>query len=410
MQLSRRNFVRSAAASTLVASAPLSLTFAATAGSGSAGDILVMISLRGGMDGLNFLAPADDADYVTSRIAGLRLDQGLPISGGPTNQDWRLHRLAAPMKELYDNGQLAFIHAAGLMADTRSHFQAIDLLERGIVDPALIGTAHGWLTRHLATREDGSFGAVAASSLAPDTLLGDVAALSIPDVSDFALYEPALFGFLQQAYVQPDMVSAAGQTTLQSLSNFNVRLQARKATHPETDPTATSYDPDEFTQGLDVVTQLVRMEIGLSVATIEFENWDTHVQQQGQFERNVTRLATGLATFWNNLSPWHDRLTVVILSEFGRRLESNADAGTDHGHGNVISVLGGNVNGGKVFGRWPGLAREQLDLGDLAVVTDVRQVLSEILVLRRNETALDTVFPRFTPGLPLGFVRASGKA
>ena len=169
-----------------------------------------------------------------------------------------------------------------------------------------------------------------------------------------------------------------------------------------------AYETTETGRALQTVAELLKMDIGLSVACVDIGGWDHHEQMGGRFATLAGQFARGLAAFWNDTARYHDRLTVVVMTEFGRRLRTNKSNGTDHGHGGVMMALGGKVNGGGIYGRWPGLASGRLDNGvDLAVSTDYRAVLAEILAARLNAAALlPRIFPGYVPGRPLGLVRA----
>jgi uncharacterized protein (DUF1501 family) len=161
-----------------------------------------------------------------------------------------------------------------------------------------------------------------------------------------------------------------------------------------------SYTGDEFGLGLQQVAQLIKADVGLEVACLDLGGWDTHEQQgtlDGVFNSLLGGLARGLQAFYTDLAERMGGVTVVVMSEFGRRIAENASSGTDHGHGNVMFLLGGSVNGGQVFSRWPTLSPEALDDGDLAITTDYRDVLAEIVTRRLHNPALDQVFPNYAP-------------
>jgi uncharacterized protein (DUF1501 family) len=165
-----------------------------------------------------------------------------------------------------------------------------------------------------------------------------------------------------------------------------------------------AYEETEAGRALQTVARLIKMEIGLSVACVDIGGWDHHEQMPGRFATLIGQFARALATFWNDTAHYHNRLTVVVMTEFGRRLRSNKSNGTDHGHGGVMMALGGNIRGGAIYGLWPGLSSAQLDNGvDLAVTTDYRAVLAEILTKRRGAgSRIPSIFPGLTPKPPLG--------
>ena len=149
---------------------------------------------------------------------------------------------------------------------------------------------------------------------------------------------------------------------------------------------------------------MIKINAGLRVAEVEYTNWDTHVNQQPRFTACASILSKGLGAFYNDIAAYANQVTVVVMSEFGRRVQSNANTGTDHGHGNVMMVLGGRVNGGRIYGNWLGLAPSVLDLGDVPVTTDYRSVLSEVLAGTRGAVPA-AVFPKFKAAAPLGLMR-----
>lgn len=387
---------------------------------GAKDPILLVVFLRGGMDGLNFCAPVDDTDYMAARagdlrihdrgdLAGLALDRGL---GG----DFRLHHSAGPLHELYQAGRLAIVHAAGLPNGTRSHFDAMDLMERGSVDNKSLAT--GWLSRHLATqRPSGLLPVIAAGSSTPGSLLGSGEAVSMWDPEGFGIathwQEPAEASeILRGFYAGGDSpLHGAARRTLDA-----VRVVQRGVPR-DGDGIAVPYEPengasypDDYTwhQSLVTVARLIKMDVGLTLATLDFGGWDTHEGQAYRFPQQVDTLARGLGALYNDLSRYHDRLSIVVMSEFGRRLKSNESGGTDHGHGNLMMLLGQQVNGGRMFGQWPGLATEQLDdRADLAITTDYRQVLAELLVRGLGNAQLGRVLPGLGSYQPLGVLKGT---
>jgi uncharacterized protein (DUF1501 family) len=369
-------------------------------------DILVTIFLRGGCDGLSLVAPYDDPIYVTKR-GSIAVTGALNIN--PQNSTFissvGLHPSAAPLKELYDQGRLAIVHAAGLDNDTRSHFDAMDYMERGTPNNKNTGT--GWLTRHLQiTNPDGLLPTLAAGSAAPNALLGEPDAVAMNDPRSYGLsgpwhytsnndtrYKDAMLKTVSKFYTGSDLVQEAGKRTIETIN-------ALRGTADYTP--LTTYPTGSFGDSLKAVAQMIKLEIGLRVATVDLGGWDHHEAEgvndtYGPFNRLADTLARGLHAFYNDLPSHQGKLTVVVMSEFGRRLGVNQSNGTDHGHGNMMLVLGGQVNGGKVYGTWPGLADEQLDQSqDLAITTDFRTVLSEIVARRLGNNKLGAVFPGIT--------------
>ncbi len=382
-------------------------------------DALVVLFQRGGCDGLSLLAPTNDPDYVADRVPELRVLADGPRPGRAIRQsvapavDFRLHPEAAPLGDLYDAGHLAFVHAAGLENGTRSHFVAQDLMDRGLSGIGSLKTVDdGWLTRLLAARP-ASMPAVATTPGVPNSLAFHADSLAIPDLRGGLGLPggPQAHDVLTALYAgADDPFGRAARTTLADMALIDGHLPRGAdgkvaAYQPEA---GAVYEETETGRALQTVARLLKMDLGLSVAAIDVGGWDHHEQMAGRFASLAGQFARGLAAFWNDTARYHDRLTVVVMTEFGRRLRTNKSNGTDHGHGGVMLVLGGHVNGGAVHGTWPGLASHQLDNGvDLAVTTDYRTVLAEIVATRLNAgPALPAIFPGGVPARRLGIVRA----
>ncbi len=389
-------------------------------GANATNSILVVLHLRGGCDGLNLISPANDPDFIAARISDLRVaaDGGSAgyslANGADKNIDFRLHNAAGGLNELYKSGNLAFIHACGLTNATRSHFVATDMIEHGVASDAdMARVTSGWLARALQTNRPATPSVRAIS--ANGAVSGDLSDL------DYVMAVPALDGGLApvggsgisnalwQMYAdQPGDVAAAGRIAMELMADIDIKVPRDKDGHVigYQSGTGINYDTSgEIARPLKTIAQLIKMEMGLEVATLDLGDWDMHENQPGRFKNNAQRLSDGLTAFWNDLSAYHDRLTVVTVTEFGRRLRNNKSNGTDHGRASVMTVLGGKITGGKMYGRWPGLKSEQLDEGvDLAVTTDYRQVLSEILDHRSGNTNA-AWFPNFKPGEKLGLFK-----
>jgi uncharacterized protein (DUF1501 family) len=398
----------------LWAGRPLSSLAFAQGGAGFNAEILVLISLRGGMDGLHALAPLGDAHYAAARPLELRVTDatGLALTNAPSGL--ALHAKAAPLKELYEAGRLALVHACGLTNGTRSHFEAIELMERG--QPKAQSARTGWLARYLAAAggpaSGATLGAVASGGELPGSLLGYGPAVSIPAASEFTIQgDPRLAGLLRSLYTGKQPAHLSAQTALAAVRTVQSKLpknaDGEAIAYQTTAAYPTEWYADDLSEALRNLAQLIKLDLGLHVATVDFGGWDTHEGQAYRFPQLLEALARAVAAFYNDLTAYHSRLTVCIMSEFGRRLRANQSYGTDHGHGNVMWVLGQNVAGGRVYGTWPGLATEQLDNRvDLAVTTDYRTVLSEIMIKRLKTNALPQIFPEFAPPPWLGLVKS----
>lgn len=382
-------------------------------------DILVVVFLRGGMDGLNAVLPiaGDDRGYYEVS----RENIAIPTSGNnaalPLNDFLGLHPAAAPFYGLYQDKKLAIIHAAGLTSDTRSHFDAMKYMELGT--PNSKSAVNGWLTRHLLTSSNlpGQIimPALAVGNLQPTSLAGSTEAIGMTNPNGFSLgghwqYEDSQRTALRQLYTGASWLHNAG---IQTLDAIDVIEYGNPGNY--TPENGAVYPNNSFGQNLRTVAQMIKLQLGMRVATVDLGGWDTHESQgdggTGYFANQFGTLASGLAALMTDLSNSNgtdhtQRLTVVVMSEFGRTFKQNASRGTDHGHGNVMFVLGGKVNGGAVHGSWPGLHTDQLyDRRDLAITTDYRRILSEILIRRLENPNLGQIFPGYTEYQPMGIVQ-----
>ena len=377
------------------------------------GDTLVVVFLRGAADTLNLIVPHGEAAYYERR----------PTLGIPRPDDTRaapaartvdldgffgLHPALKPLLPAWQAGHLAAVHACGAPDESRSHFRAMELMERGVDDER--GPASGWIGRHLATLNTGNpspLRAIGLGAMPQRSLSGAAPVSALRSITDFHLGGDARAAAQFQAalgtlYAGPEPLDATGRETLGILDT----LQAL-------DPAAyvpaggAAYPDSEFGLGLRQIAMLMKAEVGLEVAAIDLGGWDTHFAQGGSvglMAGLIADLGQGLAAFHADTAAQASRLTVVVISEFGRRVQENGSLGTDHGHGSAMLLLGGHVAGGRVHGRWPGLTPEALiGPGDLAVTTDYRDVLAEVVRLRLNNSALAEVFPGYTP-VPVGVV------
>lgn len=386
-------------------------------------ETLVVVFLRGGLDGLSLVAPLSDAIYQDERrdlalpTTGANRGLELAVNNASFTSSMALHPKAAPLKELYDARKLAIIHACGLENDTRSHFEAMDCMERGT--PNNKNTPSGWLARHIQSGGiSGLVPSLAASASTPVALLGSADAVSMANLSNFHINStwryvrddvPYSLNQAVSAMYQGDtgLTRQAGQRTLGVLNALPDEIDDYVPTP------GVTYPGGGFGESLQAVAQAIKLDLGLRVATVDYGGWDTHEDQgnngEGYFADQVDRLSRGLHALYTDLPNHQNRLTIVVMSEFGRRLGVNSSSGTDHGHGNLMLVLGGNTNGGNMYGRWPGL--EDLDQSqDLRITTDYRAVLSEILIRRLGNPQLGTIFPGLTSYAPSGIVRGNDLA
>ena len=368
------------------------------------GDILVCVFMRGAADGLNLVVPHGDKDYNSQRDT-LALEQPKPGNANAVidlDGFFGLHPNLRPFKDIYDAGALAIVHAVGSPDPTHSHFDAMDFMERGTPGEKAIPT--GWIGRHLqqvASSNQSPFRAVGMGSLLQASLRGPVQATALQSIANFHLQgdqkkAQAIQDALAALYAGDGFVEAEGQQTLQAMRDL-----AKIAQQKYTPANGASYPQTGYGKSLATVAQLIKSGLGLEVACVDIGGWDTHVQQgtisDGQMPRLITEFANGLAAFYSDLQDQMKRITVVTMSEFGRRVQENTSHGTDHGHGGVMFVMGGGIIGRKVYGEWPGLSKDNLyGPGDLAITTDFRDVLGEIVQKRLNNPNLAAVFPGYS--------------
>lgn len=405
MNPSRRSFLKSTGLGFLAFGLPPSfLVRAAGAEQNARGKSLVVVFQRGGMDGLNVVIPFKDQAYYALRPT---IAVKEPASGDERGIDldgyFALHPALAPLKTIYDKGQLAIVHAAGSPDNSRSHFDSQDYMELGT--PGIKSTPEGWLNRYLSEkRAAGSpFRGVAVSPQMPRTLAGRAPALSMSSIEEFRLRNLAMAGALEKLYSNSadPLFRQGGKSLFEAMA----RLRAIESRIP---PSTATYSAGRFGNGLKQIARLIKADLGLEVAFTEIEGWDTHVAEggaSGQLANRLKELGEDLAAFYQDLGDRMEDVVLVTMSEFGRTARENGNRGTDHGHANVMFVLGGSVCGGKVYGRWPGLAPEALYEGrDLALTTDFRTVCSEAISRHLGQAETTNVFPGFRASAPLGMI------
>ena len=390
---------------------------------GNAGhDALIVLFLRGGADGLNVIVPHGDDDYYR-----LRPTLALPKPNNKTELAnaravdldgfFGLHPALAPLYPLYKEGKFAPIHAIGSGDQTRSHFEAMATMERGLAQES--GSASGWIARHLATTEsehDSPLRAVAVADTMPDSLRGATNAVALLNLNDFRLSTPTTVKTDRAAEISDSLRSLYAEEKTGSAANPKSKIQNPKSdlsvagsatldaldAVKRLDPAnyrpapGAVYPVSDIGNGLRQVACLVKGQVGLEVAFLEMGGWDTHVAQgrdAGLMSGNLGNLGKALAAFAADLGTDLNRVTLIVMTEFGRRAYENFSLGTDHGRASVMLTLGGNVNGGKVHGEWPGLAKPKLEgPGDLRVTTDYRDVLAEALTRRIGNPHTEAVF------------------
>lgn len=374
--------------------------------SGPRGDTLVVVFLRGAADILNMVVPHGEEAYYR-----LRPSLGIPrpddSKAKPDERTLDLdgffgfHPSMRALLDAWQSYQLAIIHACGAPDESRSHFKAMELMERGVDDER--GPASGWIGRHLATLNTGNSSplrAVGMGTRPQRSLSGTVPVSALRSIADFHLGGDARS--LQQMRLALNTVYADDVLGQDTLSIMDTLETLDPLTYTATRD--AKYPDSEFGLALKQTAMLIKAEVGLEVSAIDVGGWDTHFAQgstTGLMPNLMKDLAEGLAAFHADMYDHMNQLTTVTMSEFGRRASENGSLGTDHGHGSMMMVLGGNVLGGRVHGEWPGLEEGQImGPGDLAVTTDYRDVLSEILVKRLNNPATADIFPNYQVKIP----------
>lgn len=373
------------------------------------GDTLVVVFLRGAADMLNMVVPHGEAAYYRMRpTLGIPRpdDRGVKASERVVDLDgfFGLHPSMQPLLPAWQAGQLAVIHACGAPDESRSHFRAMELMERGVTDER--GPASGWVGRHLASLDTGNVSPLRAIGLgeqAPRSLRGRVPVTALKSIADFHLQgdlqaTARMQSILSSLYQSDDALAEVGQETLDVLQTLQALDPAKYLPSG-----GANYPVSDFGMGLKQVAMLVKADVGLEVAAIDLGGWDTHFSQGssvGLMSGLMQDLAQGLAALHADLAERMQAVSVVVMSEFGRRAYENASLGTDHGHGSALLLLSGQVSGGQVHGAWPGLEDGQLfGPGDLQVTTDYRDILAELCAKRLNNPAADQIFPGFQPKL-----------
>jgi uncharacterized protein (DUF1501 family) len=371
--------------------------------------VLVTIFQRGAVDGLNMIVPFGEADYYRSRPSiaiaspGNSSDAALDLDGF-----FGMHPRMAPLKPLYDAKQLAIVHACGSPDGTRSHFDAQDYMETAT--PGVKSTRDGWLNRYLHAREHEQatpFRAVAMAPQLPRSLQGLAPALAIGQIAQFGIRAGQATDMVQASFEAEYAAAANSVLNRTGRDAFNAVRMLKQADPARYSPeNGAEYPRTPYGEALKQIAQLIKADVGLEVAFAETGNWDHHAQEgaaTGQLANRLADFAGGIAALVRDLGDRMADVMILTMSEFGRTVAENGNRGTDHGHGNAMMVVGGGVRGGKVYGRWPGLSREQRHEGrDLAVTTDFRTVFAEVAGVHLGLTNTAHVFPGFKGPLSVG--------
>ncbi|HXJ64457.1 MAG TPA: DUF1501 domain-containing protein, partial [Actinomycetota bacterium] len=361
------------------------------------GDVLVLLSLRGGMDGVNVIVPTGDPDYLAMR-PNIGIPQGALVQ---LDQMFGLHPAMAALKPCYDAGVFGVVHAAGMSQPNRSHFEAMEEMERAAPGTSL---RTGWIDRVLGGRISGTAfqGMQLGSGMAAPAFRGPSPELAIYSVDSFGLdaawdndeltrWSNALRGLYtgaQDVLLGPANVTLDALTAMQQLKDAGY-TPANGAVYPDTD----------LGHAFSDLARLIKANVGLQVAAIDYGDWDMHEgmgsADAGWLHDHLSELSGTLAALATDLgSDGLQGVTLATLTEFGRCVGENGSGGADHGYGQAVLLLGGGVVGGQVHGQWPGCSMDDLiDEMDLAVTTDYRGILAEILEKRCRASGVSSVFP-----------------
>jgi uncharacterized protein (DUF1501 family) len=372
--------------------------------------VLVAIFQRGAVDGLSMVVPFGEKAYYKARTSIAIPEPTDPQGAVDLDGFFGLHPRLGPLAPFFKRGELAIVDACGSPDETRSHFDAQDYMESGT--PGVKSTRDGWLNRYLHEREhrDASpFRAVALSPQLPRTLQGPAPALAISQIGQFGIRAgrntDSMESIFESEYAQA-ADSLLGSTGREAFDAVKMLKDANPTAY--TPAPGVEYPRSAFGEALKQVAQLIKANLGLEVAFAELGGWDTHVQQGnavGQLANRLDDFSRSIAAFATDMGDRMADVVLVTMSEFGRAVRENGNRGTDHGHGNVMFVLGGPVKGGKVYGRWPGLEPGQLwQNRDLAITTDFRDVFGEIVTGHLGARDIAPIFPGYAYKGKLGFI------
>jgi uncharacterized protein (DUF1501 family) len=367
--------------------------------------VLVCIFQRGAMDGLMAVTPFTDA-YLKQARPTLFMSAAQASTKPLIDLDGRfgLHPSMSAFAPLFKENRLAIVHGVGSPNNTRSHFDAQDYMESGT--PFSKGTDSGWLNRAvglLGHEAATPFQAVSMTSALPRSFYGDNAAIAISNLQDFAIQmrgnnmaaNTAAKSF-EELYdkTSSSLLSKTGKESFEAMKIL--KSADVKSYRPAN---GAVYPASPLGNSLKQIAQLIKMDVGTEIAFAECGGWDTHFNQgteAGTFARNVEDLSNSITAFWTDLGQLQDDVEVMTMTEFGRTVHQNGSNGTDHGRGSCMFILGNDVNGGKVHGKVPELAVENLeDRRDLPVTTDFRAVFDEVATAHLRIRDNGKLFPEW---------------
>jgi len=400
--LNRRIFLRGSAV--VMAGAGVAPSWLARAAANTQGrkKILIAIFQRGAADGLNIVVPFGDKSYKDLRPTIAVAEPGGQNSAIDLDGFFGLHPQMQPLKDLWDRKQLAIVEATGSPDSSRSHFDAQDFMESGTSGKT---TGDGWLNRALTQPgpDTSPLRALYIGSQLPRTLRGDRAAIAVANGQNFGVGNQDAARLLEKMYAH----SADARLETTGKDAFAAMKMVQSVSNgPYTPAGGAQYGPGgELGRSLQQLARFIKADVGVEAAFAEIGGWDHHGNEPGQLFGLLNQFSNAIKAFSTDLGDRMEDVVIVTMSEFGRTAKENGDAGTDHGHGGMMMVVGGSVAGGKVYGKWPGLASEQLFEGrDLAVTTDYRDVLGELVTRHLGQKDLSGVFPGYSVGPSLGLI------
>jgi uncharacterized protein (DUF1501 family) len=370
---------------------------------------LIVVFLRGAVDGLNVVVPYSEPSYYQYRAKIAIPKPGTPDGALDLDGRFGLHPAMAPILPLWQQGSLAFVHASGLTKEIRSHFDAQYFMETGV--PGTNRRQDGWMNRLLVEANNKSpLQAISISANVPQILTGKMPVTSIGSTRQAGnrqtIDRQEVSAAFDQLYSGTDALGRSYRSGRAARAQLLKDLETEMKMANNGAPL-----PKGFAAETRALARLMVKDPRIQIAFLQLGGWDTHINQggsKGLLARNLGELSQGLATLQQELGAIYGNTQIVVMSEFGRTAKENGNGGTDHGHGNAMWLMGGATKGGKVYGQWPGLAPEQLYQGrDLQVTTDFREPIAKILTnhLGLNGSSTAKILPKFTAGIdwsPIG--------
>jgi uncharacterized protein (DUF1501 family) len=388
---SRRRFLGGMAAAgatgvatSLFGDAVRQTSFAATTG----GNVMIVLSFRGGIDGLGVVVPHGDPVYADSRFrSNIKLPASKLVAKDAT---FGLHPKMQPLEWLWNQGEFAAVHAVGLEVPNRSHFAAMEAVEDA--DPGS-SLRQGWVNRMIGLDADSAAREVVhIGGATPPTLVeGPAPSVATPQLNTTWSRADGPLGNAARSALE----------TVDALGPLGAKAYKSAVRYP------TGFPATDLSEALKDTAQLIKADVGTEVVSIDFGTWDMHTNygtlDTGEMTRMVAAFAECVSAFMQDLGSLRKKVTLVTISEFGRRVQQNGNNGLDHGWGNMMLVMGGGVRGGQYYGKWPGLGTTSQVDGDLKVETDYRRILGEVVHTRFPDKDVTKVFPGISYD-PLGIL------